>query len=135
MVCVRGKERLTLQVMMPSMRTVKCKGLKPPLDPASDEGAMLDYGFVLETEMVISTEEGGNIDFIRHIGTATTTIVQPQNGHWGPERRYTADREPKPSCVIRLLQVNKHTETTREEGEATLLLKAKCRQSYIPGCS
>jgi hypothetical protein len=59
MVCVRGKERLTLQVMMPSMRTVKCKGLKPPLDPASDEGAMLDYGFVLETEMVISTEEGG----------------------------------------------------------------------------
>lgn len=43
MVCIRGKVRLTLQVMMPNMRTVKCKGLKPPVELASDEGAMVDF--------------------------------------------------------------------------------------------
>ena len=43
MVCERGEERLTLQVMMPNMRTVKCNGLKPPAESTSDEGAMVEF--------------------------------------------------------------------------------------------
>jgi hypothetical protein len=43
MVCIRGEERLTLQAMMPNMRTVKCKGLKPPVESAEDEGAIADF--------------------------------------------------------------------------------------------
>ena len=64
MVCIRGEERLTLQVMMLSMRIVKCKGLKPLVESASDEGAMVDLQFRLCSvlvrlgkERVISTKE------------------------------------------------------------------------------